>query len=88
MKGEGRESDQRERVASFQGFKTARWRNTDRKEDRHAKDVHGENGVNAAEAFLFDEGGESFVGRDEVEASLFGELVEGGAECLEGSETL
>jgi hypothetical protein len=35
---------------------------------------------------LFDEGGEAFVGLDEVDASLFGEVVECGAQGIEGVE--
>lgn len=48
-------------------------------QDIDAEDVHGEDGVNDAEAFLFDEGGEAFVSLDEVDAALLGEIVEGGA---------
>lgn len=44
-------------------------------EDIDAEDIHGQDGINDAESFLFDRGGESFVGLDEVDAALFGDDV-------------
>jgi hypothetical protein len=57
-----------------------------RHEDVDAEDVHGEDWIDDAEAFLFHEGREAFMGLDKVDAALFCEGIEGGAELVEGGE--
>ena len=51
------------------------------------EDVHGEDGINDAEALLFHKGGESLMSIDEVLAALLGQEIKGRAEHRDGGDT-